>query len=72
MMTTNEPNKFCCRQCQAELGLTDGLRLFVAAVILEGRISLRCANCQKVTVWYPPKNASQQKAFVQTAACANL
>jgi hypothetical protein len=54
---------FMCRNCGAELGRTDGVRLLIACTIGEQSVAIEfrdrtrpyCPLCHRLTVWYPAK-----------------
>lgn len=60
---------FCCRHCGVELGETDGRRLVILRAVFVRRVGLRCAICDRVTVWHPPR---ENNATVQVSACGMI
>ncbi|HZT58325.1 MAG TPA: hypothetical protein VFA21_06800 [Pyrinomonadaceae bacterium] len=44
---------YCCPHCDAPLGVTDGKRLTVGALIIEGPIKLTCLSCKRRYHWLP-------------------
>lgn len=52
-----DPNlkAFRCRfsGCKETVGLTDGVRLYVAGMVIAHRVSFACAHCGYEAVWRP-------------------
>jgi hypothetical protein len=53
----SDPNlkAFHCRlsSCKKDVGLTDGVRLYVAGMVIAHRVTFTCAHCGFESVWRP-------------------
>ena len=49
----NKDTVFCCPNCGAPLGTTDGREFIIGAVIVRESIKLVCIACQQPYEWRP-------------------